>query len=44
MPIIILDDWKEISLELLKSKTEKALKKSQGTITLDYWINKVNTI
>ena len=37
MPIIILNDWNEISLELLKSKTEEALKKSKKTITLDYW-------
>jgi hypothetical protein len=37
MPIIILNDWNEISLELLKSKTEEALKKSKETITLDYW-------
>ena len=44
MPIIILDDWKEISLELLKSKTQEALKKSKETITLDYWIKKVNII
>lgn len=40
MPIIILNDWNEISLELLKSKTEEALKKSKQTITLNYWINK----
>jgi hypothetical protein len=44
MPIIILNDWNEISLELLKSKTEEALKKSKETITLDYWNNKVNII
>tara|TARA_B100001093_G_C26834535_1_gene1017717 strand:+ start:1108 stop:2079 length:972 start_codon:yes stop_codon:yes gene_type:complete len=44
MPIIILDDWNDISLELLKSKTKEALKKSKDTITLDYWINKVNII
>ena len=44
MPIIILNDWNEISLELLKSKTEEALKKSKETITLDYWIKKVNII
>ena len=43
MPIIILNDWNEISLELLKSKTEEALKKSKETITLDFWINKINT-
>lgn len=42
MPIIILNDWNVISLELLKSKTEEALKKSKETITLDYWIKKVN--
>jgi len=40
MPIIILNDWNEISLELLKSKTEEALKKSKETITLDYWKDK----
>ena len=44
MPIIILNDWNEISLELLKSKTQEALKKSKETITLDYWIKKVNII
>ena len=44
MPIIILNDWNEISLELLKSKTKEALKKSKETITLEYWINKVNII
>lgn len=44
MPIIILNDWNEISLELLKSKTQEALKKSKETITLDYWNNKVNII
>ena len=42
MPIIILNNWNEISLELLKSKTEQALKKSKKTITLDYWNNKIN--
>lgn len=42
MPIIILNDWNEISLELLKSKTKEALKKSKETITLDYWIKKIN--
>lgn len=43
MPIIILNDWNEISLELLKSKTEEALKKSKEIITLNYWINKVKS-
>ena len=42
MPIIILNDWKEISLELLKSKTEVALKKSKEIITLNYWNNNIN--
>lgn len=41
MPIIILNDWNEISLELLRSKTEEALKKSKETITLDYWLKKL---
>lgn len=44
MPIIILNDWNEISLELLKSKTVEALKKYKETITLNYWIKKVNII
>ena len=44
MPIIILNDWNEISLELLKSKTVEALKKNKENITLDYWIKKVNII
>ena len=35
MPIIILNDWDEISLELLKSKTEVALKKSKEIITVN---------
>ena len=41
MPIIILNDWNEISLELLKSKTREALKKSKETITLNYWNKKI---
>ena len=42
MPIIILNDWDEISLELLKSKTKEALKKYKETITLNHWIKKIN--
>ena len=37
MPIIILNDWNDISLELLNEKTKEALKKSKDTITLNYW-------
>ena len=39
MPIIILNDWNDISLELLNEKIKDALKKSKDTITLNYWKN-----
>lgn len=42
MPIIILDDWNDISLELLSKKTKEALNKSSYKITLDYWIKVIN--
>ena len=42
MPIIILNDWNDISLELLNEKTKEALKKSKDTITLNYWKNNIN--
>lgn len=44
MPIIILQNWEEISLQLLREKTIDALKKSTETITMKYWLNKVNKV
>jgi hypothetical protein len=37
MPIIILDNWEDISLDILEKKTIEANKKSRDTILLEYW-------
>lgn len=44
MPILFLDDWSELTEEMLLNKYEEVSNRSKEKLNLEYWINLAKTI